>query len=99
MLVILFLKAYFGLFVYDILAIFRPFKSFHSTVKRWKVSNKAANQDIIDRVCTAVNYACVWYPKQALCLQRSFVTTNGLGSPETPFQGACVGGSKWTGRQ
>jgi hypothetical protein len=26
-------------------------------------------------VCTAVNYACVWYPKQALCLQRSFVTT------------------------
>jgi hypothetical protein len=23
----------------------------------------------------AVNYACVWYPKQALCLQRAFVTT------------------------
>ena len=23
----------------------------------------------------AVNYAGVWYPKQALCLQRSFVTT------------------------
>jgi hypothetical protein len=29
----------------------------------------------IDRVCAAVNYACVWYPKRVLCLQRSVVTT------------------------
>jgi hypothetical protein len=43
-------------------------------VKSWKSAGQA-NEDTIDRVCTAVNYACVFYPKQALCLQRSFVTT------------------------
>ena len=26
-------------------------------------------------VCTAINYACVWYPKRVLCLQRSAVLT------------------------
>jgi hypothetical protein len=29
----------------------------------------------VDLVCTAINYACVWYPKRVLCLQRSVVTT------------------------
>ncbi len=71
----LFFQALVGLLVHDILSTFRPFKAIHSTVKRWKVADKRADQDTIDRVCTAVNYACAWYPKQALCLQRSFVTT------------------------
>jgi len=44
-------------------------------VKVWKVARGPADRDTIDRVCTAVNYACSWYPKQALCLQRSFITT------------------------
>ncbi len=71
----LFFQALLGLLVYDILTSLRPFKSFHSTVKRWKVVSKVADQNTIDHVCKAVNCACVWYPKQALCLQRSFVTT------------------------
>ncbi len=71
----LFFQALFALLVYDILNSFRPFRALHSTVKRWKVANKPFGQDTVDRVCTAVNYACVWYPKQALCLQRSFATT------------------------
>jgi hypothetical protein len=70
----LFFRALFRLFVYDVLSTFRPFQTLYSTVKGWKVATKPANQDTIDQVCTAVNYACVWYPKQALCLQRSFVT-------------------------
>ncbi len=70
-----FFQALFLLFVYDILTTFRPFKALHSTVKRWKVANRPVGDDTIDRVCTAVNYACVWYPKQSLCLQRSFVLT------------------------
>jgi hypothetical protein len=72
--VILLFQALFMLLAYDILQAVCSFRVLHSTVKGWKVANVPAEQDIIDRVCMAVNHACVWYPKHALCLQRSFVT-------------------------
>jgi hypothetical protein len=73
--VILFLQALFGLFVYDVLNLVYPFHKVHRMVKGWTVAQRTNGSQVIDRTCTAVNYACVWYPKQALCLQRSFVTT------------------------
>lgn len=72
---ILFFQALFMLFAYDILSLLCRFQTLHSVVKGWKVNGKVTDSDIIDRVAAAVNYACVWYPKQSLCLQRSFVTT------------------------
>jgi len=73
--VILFFQALFMLLAYDILSAFCRFQTIYTAVRGWKVHSKTDGPDIIDSVCTAVNYACVWYPKQALCLQRSFVTT------------------------
>jgi hypothetical protein len=73
--VILFVEAVAALFAYDILRAARPFQSLYRLAKGWAVVPRAHSSDITGRVCTAVNYACVWYPKQALCLQRSFVTT------------------------
>jgi len=72
--VILFFEALFKLLTYDILSTFCRFQTIYSMVRAWEVKSKTNGSDIIDRVSTAVNYACVWYPKQALCLQRSFVT-------------------------
>src|SRR5258708_6667283 len=63
------------LLAYDVLSSLCRFQTLYTMVKDWKVAGKSRGPDMIDRVCTAVNYACVWYPKQALCLQRSFVTT------------------------
>ena len=83
---ILVFQALFGLMVYDILSALRPFKTLHSTVRRWRVANKPVGPDTIGRVCTAVNYGCVWYPKEALCLQRSFVTTYLLRKSGVPAQ-------------
>jgi hypothetical protein len=71
----LFFQALFTLFAYDVLSTFCRFETIYTMVKRWKVARAPAKQDILDRACTGVNYACIWYPKQALCLQRSFVTT------------------------
>ena len=71
----LFLEALFGLFAFDVLNALCPFQTLHRLVKDWKVYGTAHGNDTIDQVCTAVNYACICYPKQALCLQRSFVTT------------------------
>ena len=72
---ILFIQALFILSAYDVVSVLCRFRALYSMVKGWKVTGKAAGSNTVDRVCTAVNYACVWYPKQALCLQRSFVTT------------------------
>jgi hypothetical protein len=63
------------LLAYDILSAFCRFQTIHSMVRSWKVKSKTDGSGIVDKVCVVVNYACIWYPKQALCLQRSFVTT------------------------
>jgi Transglutaminase-like superfamily len=68
-------QALFGLLAYDILSALCRFQTIYSLVRAWKVRSRTDESDIIDQVSAAVNYACVWYPKQALCLQRSFVTT------------------------
>ena len=75
-----------ALLVYDVLNTFCRFETMYSTVRRWKVASRPADQNTIERVCTTVNYACVWYPKQALCLQRSFVTTYLLRNSGVPAQ-------------
>jgi hypothetical protein len=73
--VILFFQALFALLAYDILSALCRFQTIYSMVRGWKVKGETDDAGIIDRVCITVNYACVWYPKHALCLQRSFVTT------------------------
>jgi hypothetical protein len=67
-------RALFVLFIYDVLSAFCRFETIYSMVKRWKIRSPSG-ENIIERVCTAVNYACVWYPKPTLCLQRSFAAT------------------------
>jgi hypothetical protein len=71
----LFIRALLALFAYDLLSAVCRFETIYSMVKSWRTANMPSRRDAIDRVRKAVNYACVWYPKQALCLQRSFVTT------------------------
>jgi Transglutaminase-like superfamily len=73
--VILFCQALLMLSAYDILSDVCGFRKIYSVVRSWKVNSETDGVGIIDSVCVAVNYACVWYPKQTLCLQRSFVTT------------------------
>jgi hypothetical protein len=72
--VILFSQALFLLLAYDILSALCRFQTLYSMVRGWTIKSKTDGSGVIDRVCMAVNYACVWYPKQALCLQRSFAT-------------------------
>lgn len=72
---ILILQSMLMLLKYDILSAICSFHTIYSMVRGWKIRDKIGGSEAIDKVCMAVNYACVWYPKQALCLQRSFVTT------------------------
>jgi hypothetical protein len=71
----LFFQALFALLAYDLLSRTCSFETIYTMVKRWTVVGRSADSGTVDAVCSAVNYACIWYPKQVLCLQRSFVTT------------------------
>jgi len=82
----LFFQSLFALLLFDVMNTFCPFKTLHSTVKGWRVADTPFGQNTIDRVCREVNYACAWYPKRALCLQRSFVTIYLLRKQGVPAQ-------------
>jgi hypothetical protein len=71
---LLFGKALVGLLAFDLLGCGRDFSRLHAIVSSWKLGNKRAPQEeLLDRVCDVLNHACAWYPKRALCLQRSAV--------------------------
>lgn len=68
-------KALVGLLAFDLLGFNRNFARMHRCVSKWHVAPRPALEDDVNRICAAVNYACMWYPKRVLCLQRSMVTT------------------------
>ena len=50
------------------------FKSIHRTVESWRLNAQSQpNEATLASVCCAVNRACTWHPKRALCLQRASV--------------------------
>ena len=64
----MFLRALFALFAYDVVCKSCSFEAIYVMVKHWSISHKNGDeQNAVDRVCNAVNYACIWYPKQVLC--------------------------------
>jgi hypothetical protein len=68
-------KAFIGLLAYDVLGLGGNFERMYSCVRNWAVSPRVHRVDTVDRVCDAVRYACVLYPKHVRCLQISAVTT------------------------
>jgi hypothetical protein len=71
----LFWKALIALFALDLLHISRQFQRMHDLVQDWTIAPRSAPPNTVERVCRALNYACVWYPKRVFCLQRSAVAT------------------------
>lgn len=53
------------------------FNAVCSAISRWPVWTRRIPDRfrLIGDICAAVNSACIWYPRKALCLQRSAVTT------------------------
>lgn len=83
---VVFWKAFLGLLAFDLFGLGRNFSRLHRTARSWPVASKVASSGITEQVCEGVNYACAWYPKQALCLQRSVVMTCLLRSYGIPAQ-------------
>ncbi len=68
-------KAFFALLAFDLLRFGENFSTMHDFVQNWTVAPGPMTPDAVQRVTQALNWACVWYPKKVLCLQRSSVLT------------------------
>lgn len=68
------LRAYLKLIYFDLYLARGNFSALYDTVRRYPTGKKADAADAIERICSAMDMACIWYWKEALCLQRSAAT-------------------------
>lgn len=67
--------AFLSLAAFDLALSTGSLKTLCRWVTKWPLKlPRRGDAEMIGRVCTAVERACVWYPKKAVCLQRSAVT-------------------------
>jgi len=91
------LAAYSKLIRFDHYLTRADFAGLYQIVRMFPLAQTAIEPDAIDRLCHAVDLACIWYWKEVLCLQRSAATTcllrscgiparMVLGVQQTPFR-------------
>ena|GEM_PF-686634 len=68
--------AYLLLIASDLMLKLGSFRSLHYAIKSWPLASEFNSlSKIAPATCTAIENACTYYPKQAVCLQRSVVAT------------------------
>lgn len=80
------LRAYFELVRVDLILTHGTFASLYIRVRACPVNKKVERTDAVEKVCAAVDMACIWYWKQVLCLQRSAATACLLKRRGVPAQ-------------
>jgi Transglutaminase-like superfamily len=68
------LEAYLKLNQFDLYLARGDFAALYKKVRSYPVMNLTPAPDSVERICNAVDMACIWYWKEALCLQRSSAT-------------------------
>ncbi len=68
------LQAYLKLIHFDFYLARKDFAALHNKVRLCPVANETPSRDAVRQICSAVDMACIWYWKEALCLQRSAAT-------------------------
>jgi hypothetical protein len=69
------LRAYLRLIQFDFYLARGDFQTLYQRVRSFSLGAGSPSSDAVERLCSAVDMACIWYWKEALCLQRSAVTT------------------------
>ena len=80
------LKAYLKLIHFDLYLARRNFAALYEDVRKYPVGKRAPAPDAVERICSAIDMACIWYWKEALCLQRSAATACLLKRSGVPAQ-------------
>ena len=67
-------RAYLMLIYFPLYLVRGDFSMLCKRVRNAKPRNAPSIPDAVERICAAVDMACIWYWKEVLCLQRSAVT-------------------------
>src|SRR5437868_8450798 len=68
------LRAYLRLIQLDLYLVRGDFKALYEKVRSCPIQKATAPANAVERICAAVDMACIWYWKEVLCLQRSAAT-------------------------
>jgi hypothetical protein len=68
------LKAYWKLIRFDLYLARGDFAGLYDKVRNHPIGKDVLPSNEIERICSAVDMACIWYWKEVLCLQRSAAT-------------------------
>lgn len=68
------LRAYLRLIQFDLYLARENFQALYEKVRSHPIREVALPINPTDRVCAAIDMACIWYWKEVLCLQRSAAT-------------------------
>jgi Transglutaminase-like superfamily len=68
------LKAYLRLIYFDFFLRRGDFHSLYDRVRHFPIMTKTPAAGTVERICQAMDLACIWYWKRVLCLQRSAAT-------------------------
>ena len=82
----LILKAYLKLIHFDLYLARGNFAALYDKVRKYPVRNGTPASDAVEHICSAIDIACIWYWKEALCLQRSAATACLLKEYGVPAQ-------------
>jgi len=67
-------RAYLKLIQFDLYLARGSFAALYRKVRQYPVGGLAPAPEAVERICSAIDMACIWYWKEALCLQRSAAT-------------------------
>ena len=81
----LFLQAYWNLLRFDFYLRRGNFNALHSRVRGYPTRTRR-RPPALQQLCRAMDMACIWYWKEALCLQRSAAMTCLLRRHGVPAQ-------------
>jgi hypothetical protein len=68
------LRAYEKLIYFDLLLARGSFSGLYTMVRNYPLARTTDLPDASEKICAAVDMACIWYWKEVLCLQRSAAT-------------------------
>lgn len=83
---VLVFKAFLKLLHFELLLGRRNFAALYEEVRHYPVGVKTPPNGVVRQICSAVDWACIWYWKEVLCLQRSAVTVCLLKEYGVPAQ-------------
>jgi hypothetical protein len=80
------LRAFCKLIYFDLCLTRGNFAALYNQVRNCPMGKPTGIPDVADRICAAMDMACIWYWKEVLCLQRSAATACLLKQYGVPAQ-------------